>query len=129
MGGGRQPGISPVIQGGDTGSTTVRVRVVVYVRQNDEGDGGNPRGVPSSDHGEAGESAGIWGMGDTGGGGSITSRGDAVGRQVNRTLEGNSDIVSGHTPNYGGLRVRDWLQGGSQEETTEAETGEDRGGT
>ena len=49
-GGGGQPGVSPVLQGGDVGSSDVRVGFMGTVRRKNEGGGGKPLGVPTSDH-------------------------------------------------------------------------------
>ena len=67
MGGGEQQGISPVIQGSDTGGPAVRIGVLGAVGCYDEGSGGHLCGIPPSDHGEAGEAAGRQGVGDTSG--------------------------------------------------------------
>ena len=58
-GGGRQPGIDPVIQVGGTGSRTVLFRVMGNARRDDEGGGSHPHGVPLSDNREAGEASGV----------------------------------------------------------------------
>ena len=50
MGGGRQPGISPVIQGGDTISPAVRVGVLGTFICDDKGGGGNPQGFYKAYH-------------------------------------------------------------------------------
>ena len=66
-GGGGQPGISPVIQGSDTGSPYFWFRVMVNSRRGDEGSGGHSCGVPESYQGEADKEAGRQVMGYTGG--------------------------------------------------------------
>ena len=62
-------------------------------------------GIPTSYHGEAGEAAGIQGMGDTDGGGIATCGGDAVSSQVFRLPKVNSGSVGGPMPNSGDLRA------------------------
>ena len=63
-GGGKQPGVEPVLQSGVTFSHTVRFLIVGDGICGYESSLGHPRGVPSSDHGESGEEAGIWFMGE-----------------------------------------------------------------
>ena len=50
-GGGRHPGEISFLKGGDTGDPDVWVRVMGNVINNDEGGGGHPCGVLTSDHG------------------------------------------------------------------------------
>ena len=128
-GGGGQPGISPVIQGSDTGSPNVQVGVMDDVRRDYKGGGGHPCGVPSSDHGEAVEAADRHRMGDTVSGGSNTGGGDEFGVQVHRMLAGNSGAVGSPTPTSEGLHMGDWIQGGVQEDITAVDTRYDRGNT
>ena len=82
MGGGGNPGIIPVLQGGDTGGIDVQVRIMVNFRHDNECGGGNPRGFPPSDHGEEVDVSGIKGMGDTNGREITTGEGEAVGGQL-----------------------------------------------
>ena len=84
VGGGKQPGVGPVPQVGGTGYPTVWVGVMGNVRCDDEGGGGNSRGIPSSDHGEADEAAGRGGMRESGDRGSPKGVKGVVGSQVHR---------------------------------------------
>ena len=54
IGGGRQPGVSPVLQGGDTGGPVIQLGVLGSVRRNDAGGGGHLRGVSKSYQREVG---------------------------------------------------------------------------
>ena len=83
-----QPGVGPVIQVGGTGYPTVWVGVMGNVRCDDEGGGGNSRGIPSSDHGEADEAADRGGIRETGDRGSPKGVKDVVGIQVHRPPAG-----------------------------------------
>ena len=51
MGGGRQPSVSLVIQGGDTGGSVVWIWVLGYVLRDDEDGVEHPCGVSMSDNG------------------------------------------------------------------------------
>ena len=53
-GGGEQQGVSLVIQGGGTCSTAVCSGVLGDIIHNNEDDGEHPCGVPTKNHGEAG---------------------------------------------------------------------------
>ena len=53
-GGGRQSGVIPVLQGGDTGGTDVWVGVLDFFRRNDVGGGGHPHGFLTEYFWEAG---------------------------------------------------------------------------
>ena len=50
-GGGRKTGVRLVLLGGDTGGTTVQIRVLGDVGDNDEDGGEYPYGVTIPDHG------------------------------------------------------------------------------
>ena len=56
--GGVQQGISPVLKGGDTGSTDVQVGFLGSVKRKYTGGGGHPRRVYKAYHWEAGTSSG-----------------------------------------------------------------------
>ena len=94
-----QPVIGPILQGSDTDSPTVWVGFMDYVKCNNEGCGGHPRGVTLSYQRETGDAAGRRGSVDTGGGRIIKGDGDAVGGRVHRPPAGDSGVVSGPMPN------------------------------
>ena len=126
--GGGHPGVRSVLQGGDTGGTSVRFKVMGAVRRNNGGSGEHPRGVPNSDHKEAGYATGRQGTRDTVGSGSTMGSGDTVIGQVHIHSAGNGGAMVGPTPNLGGVRVGYRLQGRSHEEMTVVDNGDNRGG-
>ena len=78
IGGGGQPGHSLILQGCDTGSPYVWIKVVGTFRNNEKCIRDHPCGFPMTDHREAGYMVIIWVMGEIGGQGGATSSGDAV---------------------------------------------------
>ena len=116
MRGGGRMCASPILQGGDTGSSDVQVGGMGDVRRNYESGWGHLCGVPTSYHGEVGKAVEIQGMGDTVGWGSTTGRVNAVVGHVNRPPAGDS--VAGVTPMTTSevLRIGYWTQEESQEE-------------
>ena len=67
-----QSGVIPVLQGGDTGSSSVWFGVLGTVRRDNVVDVGHPRGNFKSDHWEAGTASGQWDLRDTSSGGGPT---------------------------------------------------------
>ena len=110
-GGDGQTGISPVLQGGDTGGPDVQVRVLGYVKRDDEVSGRHPCGVSKADHWESGKVSVQQDLGDTGNKRGPTGAGDEVGGQVHWPPAGNGGAVGVPMPTPVGLFVVKRLQG------------------
>ena len=102
-GGGEKQGVGLVLQGGDTGSPSVCSGVLGYVIHDNEDDGVHPCGVPTKNHGEAGNVEDQWFMRDTGDQGSTTCGRNAVGGHIHRPPTGDDNTVGGPTTIPGGL--------------------------
>ena len=105
VGGGGHPGVSLVIQGGDTDGTGVWIGVMGAVVRDAEKSRDHPFGVPMPDNRESGDTTSWRFMGEIGRQGSDTYNGDTVDGHIHRPSAGNSSTVAGSMNTSGGMRT------------------------
>ena len=115
MGGGGHPGVSYVIQKGDTSCPAVQVGFLGAVIHDDKGGGGHPHGGFKPDHQEAGKLSGRKDLGETDSVGVPTGGGDEVGGRVHWQPEGEGGTLGFSTTNPVDMCELNGMRGRGQE--------------
>ena len=124
VGGGGKMDVRLILQGSDSGGPAVWIGFRSAVRSDHKDGGEHQCGVTTSYNREAGNMSIQKVMGDTGGHGGDTDRGDEVRGHLHRPQKGDGSTVGGPMTTPGGLRMGKGLLGGSQEDMAMVDTGD-----